>query len=80
MLESLLNTLFGCAHQRMTFPISPGRNLKSRPAAAHRHGMYVVCLDCGQEFSYDWDEMRIGEPVQSRPYRTAAESFSPANQ
>jgi hypothetical protein len=21
--------------------------------------MYVVCLKCGKEFAYDWDEMRI---------------------
>lgn len=20
---------------------------------------YVVCLDCGKEFAYDWDEMRL---------------------
>jgi hypothetical protein len=80
VLETLLNSLFGCTHHRMTFPITPGRKLRPHPGAAHMHGMYVVCLDCGQEFRYDWDEMRIGEPVQSHPYRAAAESFSPANQ
>jgi hypothetical protein len=42
--------------------------------------MYVACLDCGQEFRYDWAEMRVGEPVRSRPYSTPAESFSPVNQ
>jgi hypothetical protein len=25
------------------------------PAMAH----YVVCLDCGRKFNYDWDQMRI---------------------
>lgn len=25
--------------------------------------MYVVCLDCGKQFVYDWKEMRIGKPV-----------------
>jgi hypothetical protein len=25
--------------------------------------MYVVCLDCGKEFAYDWKAMRVGEPV-----------------
>jgi hypothetical protein len=79
MLSSILNALFGCSHGRTTFPITPGR----RPVAAgvHRHGTYVACLDCGQEFSYNWDEMRVGEPVRSRSCATtAAESFSPANQ
>jgi hypothetical protein len=79
MLDALLNALFGCTHNRTTFPLTPGRNLKSA-GGIHRHGTYVVCLDCGQEFGYDWTEMRIGEPVRTRTYTTAAESFFPANQ
>lgn len=63
MLGSLLNSLFGCSHQRTTFPLTPGRRMAP---AAHRHGTYVVCLDCGQEFAYDWKAMRLGEPVTSR--------------
>jgi hypothetical protein len=78
MLESVLNALFGCAHSRTTFPITPGR--KPVAPSAHRHGMYVVCLECGQEFRYNWTEMRIGEPVRTRGCTTSAESFSPANQ
>lgn len=77
MLGSLLNALFGCSHNRITFPLTPSRKMAT---SSNRHGTYVVCLDCGQEFRYDWKEMRIGEPVASgtRP-ATAAESFSPAN-
>ncbi len=78
MLGSLLNTLFGCSHERTTFPMTPAR----KPAAAisQRHGTYVVCLNCGQEFRYNWDEMRVGEPVSRRTYAATAESFSTANQ
>jgi RNase P subunit RPR2 len=79
MLNAMLNALFGCTHDRTTFPLTPGRNLKAA-AGAHRHGTYVVCLDCGQEFRYDWTEMRIGEPVRTPSYTATAESFSPANQ
>ena len=40
---------------------------------------YVVCLDCGAEFQYDWKEMRVQKPVtaisrsriQEKPLRTA---------
>ena len=78
MLNSLLNALFGCTHERTTFPLTPGR--KPAGNGAHRHGMYVVCLDCGQEFRYDWNEMHIGEPVQTRPSASTTKSFSPANQ
>jgi hypothetical protein len=57
MLESLFNTMFGCSHERTTFPITPGRmNGASRT--------YVACLECGKEFAYDWKEMRIGQPVK----------------
>jgi hypothetical protein len=24
---------------------------------------YVVCLECGKQFSYDWEKMRLGGPV-----------------
>lgn len=54
----LLDVLFGCPHKRRTFPIStrPGQH---RSEAAEITGTYVVCLDCGREFAYDWREMRI---------------------
>jgi hypothetical protein len=64
MLNSIFNSLFGCSHERTTFPITPGRRNAgfSAPAAA-RSNTYVVCLECGKEFAYDWQAMRIGEPV-----------------
>ena len=75
MLASLLNSLFGCSHQKTTFPLTPSRKMAT---ASNRHGTYVVCLDCGQEFRYDWKQMRVGEPAEARP-ATAAASLSPAN-
>jgi hypothetical protein len=57
MFASLLNSLFGCAHQRTTFPITPRRGLGRT---------YVACLDCGQEFDYDWKSMQVGRPVPAR--------------
>jgi hypothetical protein len=45
---------------------------------SNRHGTYVVCLDCGQEFRYDWKQMRVGELVEARPAARAT-SLSPAN-
>ena len=60
MLQSLLNTLFGCSHQRTTFPQTPART-SAYGAPGHTHkGTYVVCLDCGKEFTYNWDQMRVG--------------------
>jgi hypothetical protein len=53
MLKSILESIFGCAHRTTTFPLTPRR----------KRNTYVVCLDCGREFGYDWNAMRIGEPV-----------------
>ena len=80
MLNSVLERLFGCSHRTTTFPLTPARNMAGRSAAAiaGRQGAYVVCLNCGKEFEYDWHAMRIGDPiVQVRlPARI---SLSPAN-
>jgi len=79
MLQTLLNALLGCTHRRTTFPITPSRKAGFSPAGDQRHNTYVVCLDCGKEFGYDWAEMRIGEPVAARVTAEAATAFSPAN-
>lgn len=64
---SFIKTLFGCSHQRTTFPLTPGRRIAGQSAPnATRNATYVVCLDCGQEFAYDWSQMRVGQPVTSR--------------
>jgi hypothetical protein len=60
MLSGWLNTLFGCSHRKTTFPLTPGRALGIN---ALRAQTYVVCLDCGREFEYDWDKMRIRKSV-----------------
>jgi hypothetical protein len=70
MLNTLLRNFFGCAHNRTTFPLTPSR--KSQLADGARKSTYVVCLDCGGEFEYNWKEMRIGSPVQSYPIPAAA--------
>jgi hypothetical protein len=65
MLQNFVNTLFGCSHKRTTFPITPARKPAIHAApSANRNGTYVVCLDCGREFGYDWTEMRLGNPVR----------------
>jgi len=55
---SLLDRIFGCSHKRYSFPITV-RNAQRRGPAASLTGTYVVCLNCGQEFPYDWNEMKM---------------------
>lgn len=64
MLQLILNSLFSCSHTRTTFPQTPGRRNPAQAPGATRNGTYVVCLDCGKEFAYDWAGMRVGQPVK----------------
>ncbi|MFY9561777.1 MAG: hypothetical protein WAQ52_16200 [Terriglobales bacterium] len=70
MFSKLMDAMFGCWHSNYSFPITV-RTGSRRPRAASRTGTYVVCLDCGKEFAYDWHEMRV---VEARP-RAAAGSL-----
>ena len=67
---SLVDLLFGCWHRNLSFPLSVKQS-QPRSPAAWRTGTYVVCLECGKEFAYDWQEMRI-VPRES-PLRHLAE-------
>jgi DNA-directed RNA polymerase subunit RPC12/RpoP len=59
MIDSILNLLFRCSHRRLTRPLAP----VTKAGQPHSHS-YVVCLDCGKQFEYDLNEMRIGKPIE----------------
>lgn len=59
MIGKLLEALFGCRHARYSFPVTVRRTKQRRPQAAALTGTYVVCLDCGKEFAYDWQAMQV---------------------
>lgn len=50
----------GCPHFRMSFPITRGRK-GPEPAESGvvPHKTYVVCLSCGKEIPYSWEQMRV---------------------
>jgi len=62
MMVTLLNSLFGCSHRRTTFPLTPARRAGFTNSSK---GTYVVCLDCGKEFAYNWTDRKVGEAVRS---------------
>lgn len=66
MVKAMLQAVFGCAHGRTTFPLTPTSRMSPPGRVASIAGAYVVCLDCGKEFAYDWARMRVGEPVRRR--------------
>jgi hypothetical protein len=61
MVEKFIDALFGCWHSHYSFPITV-RAGSRRSTAAALTGTYVVCLDCGKEFAYDWQEMKVVTP------------------
>jgi len=58
MFVELYESIFGCRHSRYSFPVTIRRAAR-RPQAAALTGTYVACLDCGKEFPYDWQEMKV---------------------
>ncbi len=58
MIGVLAELLFRCPHRRLTRPITPVSR-SGEPGGE----TYVVCLECGKQFYYDWEKMRLGGPV-----------------
>ena len=64
MIDSLLNLLFRCSHQRLSRPVTPVTRSQENAGETET---YVVCLDCGQHFSYDTKTMRMGKRIADTP-------------
>jgi hypothetical protein len=60
VFRSIILRLFGCSHRRLTRPITLGRKL-----GVSSGEMSVACLDCGRQFAYDWNQMRIGKEIDA---------------
>jgi hypothetical protein len=67
LLSRLLVCIGACRHPRTTFPLTPRRQGNFAIGST-----YVVCLDCGKEFAYSWDDMKRGEAHGQRPLDISA--------
>jgi hypothetical protein len=68
----LLLNIFDCRHKRMTRPMTPVNKTNGPEAAT-----YVVCLDCGRQFVYDLQTMRVGPRIAASPATGVLDSDSP---
>jgi len=65
ILEKVLQLLsIACAHRKLSKPFTAelDSGYKTADWMPIGHGgpsHYVVCLDCGKKFSYDWSTMRV---------------------
>jgi hypothetical protein len=57
MILNVMDMLFGCWHTNYSFPITAKKGQIKE--AARATGTYVVCLECGKEFPYDWKTMKV---------------------
>jgi hypothetical protein len=67
MVNKILQLLsIRCSHKKLSQPFAASAPVSMRravnsdwdvPAPAGQH--YVVCLDCGHKFEYDWANMRV---------------------
>lgn len=71
MVAKLLDAFFGCWHTHYSFPLTIRPGVR-RNRAASLTGTYVVCLDCGKELPYDWQEMRVITDATNHSQRVAA--------
>jgi hypothetical protein len=64
MLHKIMQ-LFGisCRHHNLSHPFATAAITKTKSddwdAVTETGGHYVVCLDCGRKFAYDWGNMRV---------------------
>ena len=70
---SFYDLVFRCSHKHCTFPITARGKLR-RSEAASVTGTYVVCLECGKEFPYDWQAMKV---VRSKRYAARVHEPTP---
>ncbi len=54
----VFDLLFGCWHKRVSFPMTR-KAAQHHPGESRQSRTYIVCLDCGQEFAYDWKKMKV---------------------
>jgi len=65
MLEKVLQLLsIACSHRKLSKPFMAEtddgyKNADWMPVGTGGPSHYVVCLDCGKKFDYDWREMRV---------------------
>ena len=66
MFQKLFEILsLGCHHRRISKPFAAARTSSSssgewesvQTSSSRDH--YVVCLECGKKFGYDWSQMKM---------------------
>ncbi len=49
----------GCGHGKTSFPMTRSENESHEKEQNPASKTYVVCLNCGKELPYSWEQMRV---------------------
>jgi len=63
-LLQVLVSLLRCRHRKLG-PLITLRPGAQRSGVAALTGTYFVCVKCGKQFAYDWDQMKVIDPEPS---------------
>jgi hypothetical protein len=72
-VELAWSRVFPCRHKKCT-PIITCRKDQPRSRVAAITGTSFVCLKCGKEFAYDWENMRVIDPEAAQMKMVAEEA------
>lgn len=66
MFEKMLQMIsFGCHHRRISKPFAAATAHRASGSEwdtfdnSNTGSHYVVCLECGKKFGYDWSQMKM---------------------
>lgn len=58
-MGGLSSLLLGCLHRNTSRPFTSRRRAAETGGGVNLSATYIVCLDCGKELPYSWEEMRV---------------------
>ncbi len=76
-MGGLSSLLFGCSHRNTSRPFTSRRRSVAAGSGHLVLETYIVCLDCGKNFPYSWEEMRVLSNRELVRAKAAAETESP---
>lgn len=76
-MGGLSSLFFGCSHRNTSRPFTSRQRAAETFGGVNNSGTYIVCLDCGKEFPYSWEEMRVLSNGELEQAEQAASPESP---
>lgn len=60
-IAGVADWLYGCSHRITSFPMTLRTSMRVDGEQSTQSDTYIVCLQCGRHFAYDWITMHIAK-------------------